>query len=429
MNIEARKAKLLEKAEARNAAVMEALASTAGPPTDGELADFRNALAGAGIQLAYDVRAERPTMKAAGTLGLPKEWEVVNDRREDLAKCVLEAMNDETYSREKWRQLVNAHLQTNEVDPVLRWLEALPPWDGEKRIHKVLRVLFGPEENAMYQPLQDWASAFIFLGPTERAFHPASKQDEVAILYGPQGTGKSSLLEHAFDSSLGAHNTVSLGADEKVFVEASLGKAIMEASEMAGVHKAETEKVKMVLSRKVDTTRLSYARHPVDRARRFSVIGTTNREDSLPFDASGSRRFVIASCAGEPWTKDGMTLYQSYVGPVEDWLAEHREQLFAEAVREVKQGTAARLPKRLRHLQEMRNQSHQPQDEWALGVVDSLDSRKPHRLVDIIGVQGENPSDWRMQRRIADALKLKGWSRKQWGKKRQKHWAKDWRNV
>ena len=102
---------------------------------------------------------------------------------------------------------------------------------------------------------------------------------------------------------------------------------------MHGIHKAETSRIKMVLTRTVDTVRLSYARHPVDRPRRFIVVGTSNDRDCLPDDATGNRRFVVTECPGEPWRdKEGRELRRSFIGPVEPWVEKNREQLFAEAL-------------------------------------------------------------------------------------------------
>ena len=345
MDKQARKAKALEKAEARNAAVRESLASPAGTPSAGELASFQQVLSGVGVKMAFNVRAERPMLKAIGVKDLPPEWAVMNDRKEDLLKCTMEADWKDTWSMAKWRQLLNAHLQTSERDPLLEWLKALPAWDGTERIASVLGDLFGARDE-----LSQWASSFLFLGIVERTFSPGAKLDEVPVLIGPQGVGKSSLLENLLPPAMMAHNCVLLGADEKTIVEASLGKAVLEASEMAGVHKAETSRIKMVLTRTVDTVRLSYARNPVDRPRRFIVVGTSNDRSCLPDDETGNRRFVVVDCAGEPWVKEGRELRRSFAGPVEPWLEERREQLFAEAVRLVSNGRTAGLPGRLKPL-------------------------------------------------------------------------------
>ena len=158
-------------------------------------------------------------VRGDGVDGISEEWGLVNDRKEDLLKCAMETKANTSWGRDKWKQLVNAHLQTRERDPLLDWLEGLKAWDGKRRVDSVLEKLFGSTGK-----LAEWCSRFLFLGIVERATNPGAKLDEVPVLIGPQGVGKSSLLENVLPPVMMAHNCVMLGADEKVLVEASLGK-------------------------------------------------------------------------------------------------------------------------------------------------------------------------------------------------------------
>src|SRR6185436_3179557 len=101
----------------------------------------------------------------------------------------------------------------------------------------------------------------------------------------------------------------------KQVIERTLGKWIVEASDLAGKRKSEIEQLKAMLSRQVDgPARLAYAHFPVERPRQFIIIGTTNSPAYLT-DPTGGRRF---------WPIEVQAFRL-------DWIKANRDQLWAEA--------------------------------------------------------------------------------------------------
>ena len=80
-------------------------------------------------------------------------------------------------------------------------------------------------------------------------------------------------------------------------------------------------------------TRLSYRRDPETALRRCILVGTSNDQECLPNDPSGNTRYVPIQC-GEG-------------SHVEPYLAERRDQLWAEGLALYNKGERANIPREL----------------------------------------------------------------------------------
>ena len=146
-----------------------------------------------GIGLRLNTRAKRYEYFLDGA------WRVADDERDAWLRGTIaknfsarsgsnEAMPLK-YSAEMFLDLRRALGNGLRRDPFVDWLEALPPWDGVPRIDGLLGRLFGAEDGTLVR----WASRYIGIGAIQRAFQPGAKIDEVPILLGEQGTGKSAI--------------------------------------------------------------------------------------------------------------------------------------------------------------------------------------------------------------------------------------------
>ena len=97
------------------------------------------------------------------------------------------------FGRDAWADTFNAYLFDREVDPFAEWLDALPKWDRVDRLNGWLAQVF---TIADANGLVEWASRFILLGAVTRAFEPGAKLDEMPILLGRGGLGKSTALRY-----------------------------------------------------------------------------------------------------------------------------------------------------------------------------------------------------------------------------------------
>ncbi|MBR6473434.1 MAG: virulence protein E, partial [Firmicutes bacterium] len=137
-----------------------------------------------------------------------------------------------------------------------------------------------------------------------RIYKPGIKFDHILVLNGPQGIGKSTFI-----SKLGMEwysDSLSISdMNDKTAAEKLQGYWIHEIGELAGIRKADIDKVKAFISRQDDKYRASYGRRVTPHPRQCVFFGTTNAESGFLRDITGNRRFWAVRTPGtgflKPW--------------------------------------------------------------------------------------------------------------------------------
>jgi len=130
-------------------------------------------------------------------------------------------------------------------------------------------------------------------------------------------------------------------------MEAIEGVLLYEVSELEGLSKADTGKIKAFASRTVDRNRPAYARFRENHPRETIFIGTTNEGHYLT-DQTGNRRFWPVRTAAidiEALQKD-------------------RDQLWAEAAAKETQGASIVLPQELWSAAAQEQEERMVEDGW-----------------------------------------------------------------
>ena len=371
------------------------------------------ALEWVGIDVRFNERSARMELQdtveaAAGQLN----WEPSDDLRgaelrEMIAdSCVYPGAKGPArlqFGRERWGDVLDAILNQRRVDPFKIWLDALPAWDGEDRLSFWLGHVFTVGD--IHEDLLSWASRSVLMGVVLRTDHPGEKHDEMVVLVGPQGIGKSTawawLLPGEPQRALWFSDGLSFHDDQKAKAEALQGMVLVEASEMTGSTKAEVETIKKFLSRTNDNIRLTYRRDPSPLLRRCMIVGTTNDPRCLPNDPSGNRRFIPVPCtAGDP------AVTRAY-------LDEHRDQLWAEALHRVRTGhETAYLPDSLKGAQAELTEQYRAVDEVAEEVIGAWLDKNPRAVTANQIASGVNwTPDSRSIYRITTVLKQMAYTR------------------
>ena len=305
------------------------------------------------LQDAVEAAAGRPRWEASDDMRGAKLREMIADT------CLVSNAKGEPIRMQFGRER-DAILDDRRVDPFKIWLDALPAWDGEDRIDFWLSHIFTVGD--IHEDLLSWASRSVLMGVVLRTDHPGEKHDEMVVLVGPQGIGKSTawawLLPAEPQRALWFSDGLSFHDDSKTKAEALQGMVLVEASEMTGSTKAEVETIKKFLSRTNDNIRLTYRRDPSPLLRRCMIVGTTNDPRCLPNDASGNRRFLPVPCAaGDP-------------AATRAYLDEHRDQLWAEACHRTRElHETAYLPDSLKGAQSELTEEYRAVDEVAEEVI------------------------------------------------------------
>lgn len=313
------------------------------------------------------------------------------------------------FPREQYEQFMLALMNSDarrRFDDFQLWLEReLPEWDGTSRVDNLLHDMFGCDLRDSYVR---WASRFPFYGAIQRCFSPGCKLDEMPVLIGEQGWGKSAFCSRLFPAERRRDwvlTNLDMLATVKERMELTIGTVVVEVAEMAGVGR-DLQRQKSYLSAEWDKARLAYRRkaYPVDR--RFIFIGTADRKEVLPNDPSGNRRFVPVelACGCD----------------VDAFMDEHRMQLWAEALSVYRVIAAtgddriANLPFDL--LEGLRSRSdiyRNRDDAFEELLQEKLDQTQEYSSSQLYGILGLPMTPKQADaRRLSRAMRALGWIRK-----------------
>lgn len=238
--------------------------------------------------------------------------------------------------------------------PVQEVLELLV-WDRKPRLHRLLDFYLGAESSDLNAELSvRWA-----IGAVARALSPGTKLDQVLILAGKQGIGKSTALR-ILGTFGGRYPTwfsdspIDFGHKDAMSAIHS-GVWIWELAELASVNPRDVEQVKAFLSSSQDRWRPAYARNTEVRKRSVCFVASSNLQEPLR-DATGSRRFWPVT-VGQPRLEE---------------LSGAVEQLWAEAVALYRLGEVHWLDTSWSALLREHSERYQRVDPWEVVISDKL---------------------------------------------------------
>ena len=174
----------------------------------------------------------------------------------------------------------NAHA-FNDVKDYLKGLQGL--WDGVPRLDTLFIDYLGAKDTAYNRAVTRKA----FTAAVARAMTPGCKYDNMVILSGPQGVGKSTLLDKM---SKGWFNDSIRTFEGKEASELLQGVWIVEVSELDAFRRTDVSRIKQFLSLRADRFRAAYGRNVKELPRTCVFFGTTNTPNFLQ-DTTGYRRF------------------------------------------------------------------------------------------------------------------------------------------
>lgn len=173
--------------------------------------------------------------------------------------------------------------------PIRDYLNALPAWDGIKRVESVF-IDYLKADDTLYVRTVTRKS---FAAMVARVYQPGIKFDCVPVLDGDQGIGKSTIVKDLVSSEYYSESLSLTDMDDKSGAEKLQGFWVVEIGELAGMKKADIEKVKAFLSTADDKYRPSYGKTVESHPRQCVIIATVNGERGYLRDITGNRRFWI----------------------------------------------------------------------------------------------------------------------------------------
>ena len=172
----------------------------------------------------------------------------------------------------------------NQVHPVRDYLMSLN-WDKKPRMNKWLKNYLKAEGEEEY--LKTIGSK-ILLGMVGRILEPGVKFDNVLILEGEQGIGKSQTARILAGDDWFSDSDLNIG--DKDAVMNMQGVWVYELGELSAMNRYDINRLKSFISRSTDKIRPPYGKRTIDYPRQSIFIGTTNDNEYLK-DITGNRRF------------------------------------------------------------------------------------------------------------------------------------------
>jgi putative DNA primase/helicase len=214
-------------------------------------------------------------------MNYPRDW---NDSDDSSLRVYL---NDSPYSMNPKAQDVRDAFNSVVVNdrcfhPIRDYISTLI-WDGTSRLESLFIDYFGADDTELNRAMTRKA----FTACIARVFDPGCKYDNVLVIIGEEGMGKSTLLKKMGRDWFSDSITSIEGRDG---MEQIPGKWVIEFSELASLNKSETEAIKSFISKTDDTYRAAYGRRAERHLRQCVFFATTNVSNFLR-GYNGNRRF------------------------------------------------------------------------------------------------------------------------------------------
>ena len=215
-----------------------------------------------------------------------------------------------SFSQRNYDIAVTKCVDDRSYHPIKEYLAGLPEWDGTPRVDTLLVDYLGAADT----PYVRAVTRKELCAAVTRIYHPGTKFDTLLVLIGEQGIGKSTLIARLAMDWFSDSLTLTDISDGKAGAEKLQGVWIMEIGEMAGMRKAEQEKLKAFFGRQDDKYRAAFGRRVQSHPRQSVMFGTTNAESGFLRDITGNRRYWPVDVPGtgtkHPWELDQDTVDQ-----------------------------------------------------------------------------------------------------------------------
>jgi len=303
-------------------------------------------------------------------------------------------------------------------DPIIDYFEEVQPkWDRVNRLDTWMVRYLGAADTKLVRAI----SSIILIAAVRRARQPGTKFDQIVVLEGEEGLNKSTAIRVLAGDEYFSDQHI-LDVKEREVQEQLAGVWIYEIADLAGISRAEVERVKAFASRQVDRARKAYGRVREDVPRRCVFFATTNDKEYL-LSQTGNRRF---------WPIE--TTHIDIEG-----LRVDRDQLWAEAVAREAESESIVLDESLWQDARDEQEERRTKDPWesrlhripeVIPMSEGAETRE-HRIIwrgrgeecvatadlltHVLGVPTERQNA-AMGKRLAGVMKQLGWDRKKGGK-------------
>ena len=266
---------------------------------------------------------------------------------------------ERNYDKFKGKDMINDALlivkNRNSINVAKQYFEQLPEHDGINRLDTLFIDYVGAEDTAYTRAV----TRKIFVAAVARAVtEKPVKFDNMIILTGPQGIGKSTILSKMAGDWF-TDNIVDFSSKDTLLILQNC--IIAEVAELQSFKKADVNTLKMFLGQQTDKFRAPYERREEEHPRHCVFFGTTNDKEFLR-DSTGNRRYWPIECG----------VSQNKKSVFKD-LDNEKEQIWAEAKKLFENGEELYLDNELEAEARRQQRERMEEDPWESAIVDYLE--------------------------------------------------------
>lgn len=315
--------------------------------------------------IAYDEFEQQAVFKRDLPWRKIKHSNIINDN--DLANIenYIEKVYKLSCGESKMKKGMLVVLEKFRFHPIRDYLNSCV-WDGTPRVERLLIDYLGCSDNLYTRTVTKKS----LVACVARVFVPGIKFDNVLTLVGEEGQGKSWIWDKLggkwFSDTFNMHMLQSKEAYEQI-----QGVWLIEIGELAGMAKAEVERVKGFLAARQDRYRSPYLRTTEKRLRQCVYFASTNTFQFLK-SQNGNRRF---------WPVP--TYENTPLKVVYDLTQEEVNLIWAEALHLFKQGEKLYLNEEVKQMAIEMQEAYTEENPWVHIFQEYLSTKIPANWYDM----------------------------------------------
>lgn len=222
-------------------------------------------------------------------------------------------------SDKKLRNVITEAALDNSYHPVKQYLESLE-WDGVPRVETMFTTFLSAKDCELYHV---YAKLFM-IAAIKRVYKPGCKFDNMLVLQGEQGNGKSTFCEKLAVNDKWYNDNIIIADRDKDSLLYMQDAWIVIMDELDAWNKADTNAAKGFMSKRSDKFRAPYAQNSEEHPRHCVFIGNTNDETFLKDStAITERRYWVIKTEGN---------WETSRDKIKSMTPEMIDQLWAEAM-------------------------------------------------------------------------------------------------
>ena len=222
-------------------------------------------------------------------------------------------------SDKKLRNVITEAALDNSYHPVKQYLESIV-WDGVPRVETMFTTFLSAKDCELYRV---YAKLFM-IAAIKRVYKPGCKFDNMLVLQGEQGNGKSTFCEKLAVNDKWYNDNIIIADRDKDSLLYMQDAWIVIMDELDAWNKADTNAAKGFMSKRSDKFRAPYAQYSEEHPRHCVFIGNTNDETFLKDStAITERRYWVIKTEGN---------WETSRDKIKSMTPEMIDQLWAEAM-------------------------------------------------------------------------------------------------